>query len=115
MEVKIWGVGCNICIDKPTRIVQFNNSTCIDHVYSNFSCHRLDTKIITSDVSDHFSTLTKISGIPKNTDDDEVFYYRRSNLNEDEWKNFNLEIKAKGWKTVKTKKLNPVSPNRDKF
>ena len=85
-------VGCNICIDKHTRIAHLNKSTCIDHVYSNLSCHRLDTKIITSDVSDHFSTLTKISGIPKNSDNDEVIYFRKSNLNEDEWKNFNLEL-----------------------
>ena len=33
-------------------------------------------------MSDHFSTLINISGIPKNVSDDDEFWYRRTNLDE---------------------------------
>ena len=83
-------VGCSICIDRTTR-VDGKSSTCIDHVYSNFSTDRLDTKIILSDVSDHFSTMTNVSGVPKTNDDVDVFI-RKSNLKPEEWEQFNVEL-----------------------
>ena len=63
----------------------------IDHVYSNFDCNRLDTLILTSDVSDHFSTLTKIKGISKDNEDTDIFY-RKQNLSDEEWELFNAEL-----------------------
>ena len=84
-------IGCNLCIDKPTRISQSNNATLIDHVYSNFDCNILDTLILTSDVSDHFSTLTKIKGISKDNEDTDIFY-RKQNLSDEEWELFNAEL-----------------------
>ena len=78
-------VGCNICIDKPTCIAQHNKSTCIDHIYSNYDNNRLDSKIITSDISDHFSTLTKVCGIDKNNLENDEIWYRKTNLNEQQW------------------------------
>ena len=83
-------VGCNICIDRPTR-VDTKSSTCIDHVYSNFSPDKLDTQIILSDVSDHFSTMTKISGVSKTKHNVDIFT-RKSNLKDEEWEQFNLEL-----------------------
>ena len=38
-------VGCNVCIDKPTR-VDGSTATCLDHIYSNLSPDRLDSHIL---------------------------------------------------------------------
>ena len=84
-------VGCNLCIDKPTRVSQSKNATCIDHVYSNFDCNRVNSYILTSDVSDHFSTLTDIQGVSKAHEETEVFY-RKQNLSDEEWDLFNVEL-----------------------
>ena len=84
-------VGCTFHVDKPTR-VSSNSSTCIDHVYSNFDTTRLDNRIILSDVSDHFGIITKICGNTK-WEREKPFYYRRTNLSELEWGQFNEELK----------------------
>ena len=68
-----------------------NTSTWIDHVYSNFDCLRLSTEVITSNVSDHFSTLTNICGIAKTVGEPELFY-RKTNLTEKEWEKFNYDL-----------------------
>jgi len=57
-------VGSNICIDRPTRVTS-HGASCIDHIYTNLSCDELDTNVILSDVSDHFSTLTKIKNLAR--------------------------------------------------
>ena len=51
--------GCNIHCKLPTRIYK-NSISCIDHVYSNIDQQNVETSVILSDISDHFSTLTKI-------------------------------------------------------
>ena len=83
-------VGCNICIDKPTR-VDGSAATCIDHVYSNLSPERLDSHILISDVSDHYSLLTKIHGVSSVKDNTDIFF-RKSNLSDCEWERFNTEL-----------------------
>ena len=83
-------VGCNICIDKPTR-VDGSAATCIDHAYSNLPPERLDSHILISDVSDHYSLLTKIHGVSSAKDNTDIFF-RKSNLSEYEWEQFNIEL-----------------------
>ena len=51
---------CNIHCNLPTRVYK-NSISCIDHVYSNIEQQNVETSIILSDISDHFSTLTKIA------------------------------------------------------
>ena len=84
-------VGCNVCIDKPTRITS-NNSTCIDHIYSNMNHDLLETNILFSDISDHLSTLTKIKGISKTKEKTEEIFIRKSDLSDEEWEQFNFEL-----------------------
>ena len=82
--------GCNVFIDKPTRITAHGGS-CIDHVYSNFLSQQLDNYIIQGDISDHFGTLTKIENIIQKEGGQDV-YFRKSNLNETEWIRFNSDL-----------------------
>ena len=84
-------VGCSFFVDKPTRVTP-STTSCIDHLHSNLSAERLLNYIVLSDVSDHFGILTKVSDINKSYVKNDV-YYRRSKLNEKEWKQFNLELK----------------------
>merc|ERR1712168_912239 len=59
----IEGAGCLSFIDKATRVVKRCDrweTSCIDHLYSNIEPIRMQTYVVTSDVSDHFSTLAKI-------------------------------------------------------
>ena len=59
----IQSAGCFSFINKATRVV-FKGSrwetSCIDHMYSNIDPERMETYVITSDLFDHFSTITKI-------------------------------------------------------
>ena len=87
----IHSVGCNAFIDKPTRITSHGGS-CIDHVYSNFLPNQLDNYILQGDISDHYGTLTKISGIAGSREK-QITYYRRSNLNERGWNILNSDLK----------------------
>ena len=84
--------GCNMFINKPTRVTS-KTATCIDHVYANLSATNIENHIILSDVSDHYATLTKVSGLVREHKH-EIIYRRKSHLNENEWKNFNEELKS---------------------
>ena len=86
----ITSLGYNLFIDKPTRITE-KTATCIDHVYSNLPTEDLESLILMSDVSDHFSTVTKIEGISKKNVVEDVFV-RKSNLSASEWELFNKEL-----------------------
>ena len=46
-----------------------------------------------SDVSDHYGTLTKITGFRKYVNNAPI-YRRKTNLNEKEWNDFNNELKS---------------------
>ena len=83
--------GCNLFIDKATRITS-KSATCIDHVYSNKDSDLLDNYIIESDVSDHFSTLTRVSGLNLGQNDSDEVYVRKSKLSCFEWHQFNQEL-----------------------
>jgi len=86
----LYSVGCNVAINKPTRVTS-HGSSCIDHVYSNFTSNKLDTGILLSDVSDHYSTLTCVNGLRRVKKNYDVFV-RKSDLNEEEWDQFNVQL-----------------------
>ena len=73
--------GCNILIDKPTRIDNRSKSaSCLDHVYSNLISENLDNYVVWADVSDHFGTLTRIEGFSYRVENQKL-YSRQTNLN----------------------------------
>ena len=84
---------CNQFIDKPTR-VKSNSSTCIDHVYSNLCTESIVNYIILSDISDHYSILSKVD-YDINRKSYEPVYRRKTNLSEDEWYAFSFELDEK--------------------
>ena len=51
----------------------------------------IENHIILADVSDHFGTLSKIEGITRETEKQNV-YYRKTNLSEEEWKEYGLDF-----------------------
>ena len=57
---EITSLGCIIPIDKPTRLTE-TSSTIIDHFYTNELLTSIDSKIILSDVTDHFPILLNIN------------------------------------------------------
>ena len=78
---KIRSCGCNVHCNLPTRMVK-NSKSCIDHVYSNFDQHNIETSVILSDISDHFSTLTKISNVRNHSKQIKNVYKRKFKLSE---------------------------------
>ena len=84
----ISSTGCGVFINQPTRR---ESRSCVDHVYSNLPNENLDNYIILSDITDHFATLTKINGISRNFEKEEIFY-RKTNLNDLEWENLNKDL-----------------------
>lgn len=98
--------GCNLFIDRPTRIAD-RSATCIDHVYSNFAPDRLENFVLLSDVSDHYSTLTKIDRFQKRNVKGDV-YSRKRNLSDPEWDEFNKDLNK-----ILTKNCHSPDQNRD--
>ena len=60
----LYSVDCNVCINMPTRVTD-HSATCIDRIYCNLPQHRIQSNVLLSDVSDHFSTLIRISKFSK--------------------------------------------------
>ena len=92
----IQGAGCMSYIDKPTRVYMRGSrweSSCLDHVYSNMGQDKLDSYIIESTISDHFSTLTKVRNIKYIDINKAQIYKRKQKLNEEEIENLNAELK----------------------
>ena len=85
----IKSAGCSLHINLPTRITRSTKS-CIDHAYSNFEQVDVDTSVIISDISDHFSTLSKIKCVDANFPliNNADIYKRKLKLNTDEEKRF---------------------------
>ena len=80
---KLKSSGCNIHCNLPTRIYK-NSASCIDHVYSNFDQHNVETSVISSSISDHFSTLTKLLGVQSNNKKVKQVYKRKLRLTDQE-------------------------------
>ena len=92
----IEGAGCQSFIDKSTRVVMKNDrweTSCIDHVYSNIEPVRMQTYVVTSDISDHFSTLAKVIDTNTTNISKKTIYKRKKSLNPTEKDNFNKELK----------------------
>ena len=87
----IASVGCNILIDKPTRITS-NTATCLDHVYTNLDACNISNYVIMGDVSDHFGTYSKIGGLLSNDQSPQDVFFRKTNLSESQWNDFNNEL-----------------------
>ena len=71
----LYSVDCNTCIDIPTRVAS-NSATCIDHIYTNMPQNNLISQVLMSDVSDHYSTLTKVSDFSKSGKNTDIFRIR---------------------------------------
>ena len=84
---KVKSSGCNIHCNLPTRITRSTRS-CIDHVYSNFDQYTVDTSVILTDISDHFSTLSKFSTAQNYDVKPKNVYKRKFKLNSEEEKKF---------------------------
>ena len=80
---KLKSSGCNIHCNLPTRI-KGSTKSCIDHVYSNFDQHNVETSIILSRISDHYSTLTKIVGVNCRSKKVKNVYKRKFRLTDQE-------------------------------
>ena len=84
--------GCNFHCNLPTRIYK-NSISSIDHVYSNFEQHHVETSVILSDVSDHFSTLTRISNARNFSKKQKDIYKRKFKISEKEEINLINDLK----------------------
>lgn len=91
----IEGSGCLSFIDKSTRVVQRGETwetSCIDHMYSNIEPDRTQAYVITSAISDHFSTLVKIIDANAINVSKKTMYRRKKLLTEHEKEEFNKDL-----------------------
>ena len=91
----IEGAGCLSFIDKATRVVKRGNrweTSCIDHLYSNIEPARMKTYVVTSDISDHFSTLAKILDVNAINLSKKDIYRRKKTLNAHETEHYKNEL-----------------------
>ena len=61
-------------------------------MYSNLHAECLENHIILSGVSDHYGTLSKIEGISKQIEKQDV-YYRKTKLSDHKWEELKLDFK----------------------
>ena len=67
-------------------------TSCLDHAYSNIDPSMIDSHIIDTDISDHFSVMAKIKGI-KHLDMTKTHVYKRKqNLTDKEIENLNIDL-----------------------
>ena len=93
----VQGAGCLSFINRATRVVKRGSrwqSSCPDHIYTNVHYDKVEANIITSRISDHFSTFAtfkemKNKHIPKSD-----VYIRKKIISQVEWRNFNDELKT---------------------
>ena len=91
----IEGAGCLSFIDKATRVVKRKDrweTSCIDYLYSNIEPIRMQSYVVTSDISDHFSTLAKIVDANAINISKKPIYRRKKVLSPSEKENFNGEL-----------------------
>ena len=73
--------GCQVLIDKPTRITS-DVTSLVDHVYSNDPTNKLTPGIIIADMTDHLPIYLKVSS-PYDAPSDSPLMIR-------DWKSFNI-------------------------
>ena len=92
----IQSAGCLSFINKATRVVYKGRrweTSCIDHMYSNIQPERMQSYVITSGISDHFSTLTKITDAKCINISKQTIYRRKKTMTNAEIKSFNEDLK----------------------
>ena len=85
--------GCNIHCNLPTRVYR-NSRSCIDHVYSNLEQQYVETSVILSDISDHFSTLTRITNLQNFHKRQKDVYKRKFKISESEKQNLMYDLET---------------------
>ena len=91
----IQSAGCLSFIDKPTRVCQKGSrweSSCVDHVYSNLDPDNVSTYVIESNISDHFSCLTKVRGLSMQKISKVNIFRRKQRLSDDEVVKLNSDL-----------------------
>ena len=97
----IIGTGCQVLIDKPTRITK-NSASLVDHIYSNDALNKITPCIIVAEMSDHLPIFLKVSSANVNLCD-------QTNLSRD----YSKFKKAEFLKELKTKLDNLSINNRN--
>ena len=91
----IQGSGCLSLIDRATRVVLRGTrwqSSCPDHIYTKLNANDIDAGIITSSISDHFSTFVNVYDVKSTHVPKRDIYVRKKSLSQVELLNFNTEL-----------------------
>ena len=89
------GAGCLSLINRSTRVVRRGDkiqSSCLDHIYTNLSSEKTDAYIITSNISDHFSTLLKLHNVRNAHIPKHDIFVRKKTLSTEEVNNLNTDL-----------------------
>ena len=79
----------------PTRVVKKGSRweiSCPDHIYTNVHCDKVEANIITSTISDHFSTFATFKDMKNKHIPRSDVFVRKKNLSPTEWNNFYVEL-----------------------
>ena len=90
------GAGCLSLINRSTRVVRRGDkiqSSCLDHIFTNLSSEKTDAYIITSNISDHFSTMLKLQNVRNAHIPKHDVFVRKKNLSREEINNLNDDLK----------------------
>ncbi len=95
--INLQGAGCLSLVDRATRVVRRGNkyqSSCLDHTYTNLNIDNIESNIITSDISDHYSTIIKIKDITNIHIPKHDVYVRKKVLSPSELIDLNMELQV---------------------
>ena len=93
--INLQGAGCVSLIDRATRVVRRGNkyqTSCLDHTYTNLHVDDIEASIITSVISDHYSTIIKIKDIQNIHIPKHEVYVRKKVLSASELVDLNKEL-----------------------
>ena len=93
----IQGAGCLSLIDRATRVVLRGSrwqSSCPDHIYSNLNIDNIESGIITSVISDHFSTFVNVKNVKSTHIPKRDIFIRKKSLSPVELANFKCELRT---------------------
>ena len=93
----VQGAGCLSFVNRATRVVMRGSrwqTSCPDHVYSNVHSDKVETNIITSNISDHFSAFVSLKEMKNKHIPKSDVFIRKKILSQVEWRKFNTELQA---------------------
>ena len=93
--INLQGAGCVSLIDCATRVVRRGNkyqTSCLDHTYTNLHVDNIEANIITSVISDHYSTIIKVKDIQNIHIPKHEVYVRKKVLSASELVELNNEL-----------------------